>query len=85
MLEQHRHHTTRLQEQNRLLSECLADERRLRKEAYAWYQKRLQSRFWGVMDMMLMSLKHKHKITLLPQTPPEQEVEHVLTLKGTRG
>lgn len=37
------------------------------------------------MDMMLMSLKHKHKITLLPQTPPEQEVEHVLTLKGTRG
>jgi len=51
-------HVRRLQEQNRLLAECLADERRLRKQAYAWYQKRLQSRWWSLMDMVLLSVRH---------------------------
>ena len=51
-------HIARLQEQNRLLSECLADERRLRKQAYAWYQKRLQSRWWSLMDVVLLSVRH---------------------------
>lgn len=41
-------HIRRLQEQNRLLSEMLAQERKLRKEAYAWYQRRLDGKFWLV-------------------------------------
>ena len=55
-------HVARLQEQNRLLAECLADERRLRKNAYAWYQKRLQSRWWSLMDMVLLSVRHNEKL-----------------------
>ena len=51
-------HIARLQEQNRLLAECLADERRLRKQAYAWYQKRLQNRWWSIVDTMLMCVRH---------------------------
>ena len=54
-------HVARLQEQNRLLAECLADERRLRKNAYAWYQKRLQSRWWSLMDMVLLSVRHNNQ------------------------
>ena len=50
-------HIHRLQDQNRLLAECLADERQMRKEAYKWYQDRLNSRFWGLFDMMMRSMK----------------------------
>jgi len=49
-------HIARLQEQNRLLAECLADERRLRKQAYAWYQKRLKSRWWSMLGMVVASV-----------------------------
>jgi hypothetical protein len=45
----------RLQEQNRLLSEALTDERKFRQKAYAWYRKRLHSRLWWILDFMLMS------------------------------
>lgn len=44
-------HVRRLQEQNRLLAECLADERKLRKEAYRWYRDRLNSRFFVWLDL----------------------------------
>jgi hypothetical protein len=46
-------HIARLQEQNRLLAECLADERQLRKQAYAWYQKRLKSRWLSMLEMFV--------------------------------
>lgn len=51
-----RRHIARLQEQNRLLAECLAEERKKRKEAYAWYQKRLRSKFYSVLDLMALQL-----------------------------
>lgn len=44
----------RLQERNRLLAECLADERRLRKRAYKYYMDRLRSRFLRFMDMVML-------------------------------
>lgn len=56
-------HIARLQEQNRLLAECLADERRLRKQAYAWYQKRLQNRWWSIVDTMLMCVRHNAEVS----------------------
>lgn len=54
-------HIARLQEQNQLLSECLADERRLRKQAYAWYQKRLQNRWWSLIDMALLPVMNNYQ------------------------
>lgn len=48
-------HIARLQEQNRLLAEVVATERRARKQAYAWYFNRLRSRFWFIVDYILMS------------------------------
>jgi hypothetical protein len=48
-------HIKRLQEQNRLLAEVIASERKARKGAYAWYFNRLQSKFWFVVDYMLWS------------------------------
>lgn len=50
-------HIKRLQEQNRLLAECLADERRLRKQAYRWYMGRLSSRFISLFDWLTYSLR----------------------------
>jgi len=47
----------RLQEQNKLLAECLADERGRRKRAYDWYQNRLHSRLWTIFDMTMMGLR----------------------------
>ena len=52
-------HIERLQERNRLLSEVLADERRLRKAAYKWYEGRLRSRLWWFIDLMLMASRDK--------------------------
>jgi hypothetical protein len=48
-----RRHVRRLQEQNRLLAECLADERRLRKGAYNWYRERLGSWFYCLWDAFI--------------------------------
>ncbi len=45
-------HIQRLQDRNRLLAECLADERRLRKNAYAHYQRRIDSKFFWCIDVM---------------------------------
>lgn len=56
MMNQYTKHIERLQEQNRLLAECLADERRLRKEAYAVYRKRASSRLISAMDMFLFAV-----------------------------
>lgn len=47
----------RLQDQNKILAECLADERRLRKLAYGWYQRRLLSKWGAVLDLIMISLK----------------------------
>ena len=47
----------RLQEQNKLLAECLADERGRRKRAYEWYQNRLHSRLWTIFDITMMGLR----------------------------
>ena len=54
-------HIARLQDQNRLLAECLSDERRLRKQAYKWYQERLHSKWWCLIDMCLLSVRHNEK------------------------
>lgn len=48
-------HIARLQERNRLLAECLADERKLRQEAHGWYRQRLQSRFWSLLDCIALA------------------------------
>lgn len=48
-------HIKRLQEQNRLLAEVIASERKLRKQAYSWYLRRLQSKWWSVIDILTMS------------------------------
>lgn len=50
---------SRLQEQNRLLAECLAEERGLRKRAYKHYQIRLQSRFAWVADLIAITFLSK--------------------------
>lgn len=46
-------HIKRLEEEKRLLTEMLIQERRLRKAAYGWYRGRLRSRFWWLVDFML--------------------------------
>lgn len=51
-------HLRRLQEQNRLLAECLADERKLRKEAYAYYQRRLRSWWCRTLDAVVTIVRH---------------------------
>lgn len=50
-------HIKRLQDQCKVLGEVLAEERTLRKKAYAWYQKRLRSSFWGVIDMLTFNVR----------------------------
>lgn len=52
---QYLNHIRRLQEQNRALSEALAEERILRQQAYRWYQNRLSGRFMWIIDAMLAS------------------------------
>lgn len=48
-------HIRRLEARNRVLAEMLAVERIYRQQAYAWYSKRLRSRFLGLLDMALMN------------------------------
>jgi hypothetical protein len=47
-------HIRRLQERNLILGQMLAQERIAKQHAYAWYYKRLRSRFWSLMDLMLL-------------------------------
>jgi hypothetical protein len=42
----------RLQRQNAILAEVIAEERCLRQKAYAWYMKRLNSRFMWLFDLI---------------------------------
>lgn len=49
----------RLQEQNALLAECLADERALRKKAYDYYQKKLNSRFMRTIGFLFEYVSDK--------------------------
>ena len=44
----------RLQEQNRLLAEVIADERRLRQAAWKEYWHRCQSSFWRILNIFLL-------------------------------
>jgi len=45
-------HIERLQQRNRELAEALAEERIKRKQAWHYYQKRLKSRFYFLMDFV---------------------------------
>lgn len=47
-------HIRRLQEQNEMLLATVHQERRWRQEAYAWYRKRLRSRFFWFLDFAVM-------------------------------
>lgn len=47
-------HLRRQHDRIRILGEMLAAERIARQQAYGWYAKRLQSRVWGMFDLMLM-------------------------------
>jgi len=44
----------RLQERNNLLAEVLSEERKLRKNAYSWYMKRLGNKFLWIFDYILL-------------------------------
>jgi hypothetical protein len=50
-------HIKRLQDDRALLTDMLVTERRLRRDAYKFYAKRLRSRFWFVMDLMTFGLR----------------------------
>ena len=50
-------HIRRLQKQNAELTEMLLHERQLRKDAYNYYRKRLQSRIFILLDFALFALK----------------------------
>ena len=52
-------HVARLIEQNRLLAECLAEERKLRKDAYKWYSDRLNNKIQAFWDAILVSFERK--------------------------
>lgn len=54
-------HIKRLREQNALLAEVVASERKLRKEAYAWYFNRLNSKLFWLYDLMLIHLKDERQ------------------------
>ncbi len=47
-------HIKRLEAQNRELVEMLLHERKLRINAYAWYQRRLRSWLWAMFDLITM-------------------------------
>lgn len=48
-------HVRRLQARNRELAEMLAEERILRRQAYEWYEQRLMSRLWLLMDAVMIT------------------------------
>lgn len=55
-------HIKRLREQNQLLAEVVATERKARKQAYAWYFARLNNRLLWLFDLMLIHMKQERMI-----------------------
>jgi hypothetical protein len=53
--EQYLRHIRRLEARNAVLAMMLSEERSLRCRAYAWYQRRLTSKWWLFMDLFAMT------------------------------
>jgi hypothetical protein len=50
-------HIRRLEARNFVLGQMLAQERLARQNAYAWYSKRLRSRLWWMVDLIVDGFK----------------------------
>ena len=58
----YKNHLNRYRCRNRLLAEVIADERAFRVMAYDYYQKRLQSKLFSIIDTMTYLFQKKKKV-----------------------